>query len=199
MKLRSSYARNGPSCARRRQVSASQISPRRQCVGPASVYAEAVEFFGTLPLRNNPPRPGSPSSMQSKAPSCQLQSDQNEPDLWERFPSCAKAVFSRHLTSLRLPTIGAYDLHCTIICISLQSVTCHPVAATIAHWSITKIARSITPGRRLPNHCKIPAHPGRSVKAGSSSGGHQFRCPLCRAPTKSSSTDLSRSPQVHPG
>jgi hypothetical protein len=25
-----------------------------------------------------------------------------------------------------------YDLHCTIICILQQSVTCHPVAATIA-------------------------------------------------------------------
>ena len=62
-------------------------------------------------LRNNPPRPSSPSPMQSKSPPCQLQPDQNQPDLWERFPGCTKAIFCRHI----LPPVAAdwYIMTCT--------------------------------------------------------------------------------------
>jgi hypothetical protein len=65
-------------------------------VGRASVCRSGAMAAGSpcyFSLRDNSPRPGSLSSMPSKPPSCQLQPDQNEPDLWDRFPSCAKAIF----------------------------------------------------------------------------------------------------------
>lgn len=81
---------------------------------------------------------------------------------------------ARRLFSLGiLPPCGCgrsvhYDVHCTIICILLQSVTCHHVAATIAHCWIGKIARSITPGGVYPTTAEFQPTLDDSVKAGSS-------------------------------
>ena len=49
-------------------------------------------------LRNNP-RPSSPSPMPSKPPFGQLQPDQHQPDLRERFPGCVKAICGWHIVA----------------------------------------------------------------------------------------------------
>jgi hypothetical protein len=110
-------------------------------------------------LRNNPPRPSSPSPMQCKSPPCQLQPEQNQPNLWERFPGCTKAIFGRHI----LPPVAADRniMMCTgnhTYFAAIGDMPCRRCDDR-SLGSNQKIARSITSGRRLPNDRKIPAPP----------------------------------------
>lgn len=85
--------------------------------------------------------------MPSEPPSRQLQPDQNQPDLGERFPGCAKAIFCWHVLP---PAVAEHQciarLHGAIIRRGGRCQTGHPAAAAITHYWRDAA------GLSMPNH-----------------------------------------------
>jgi hypothetical protein len=85
--------------------------------------------------------------MPSEPPSRQLQPDQNQPDLGERFPGCAKAIFCWHVLP---PAVAEHQciarLHGAIIRRGGRCQAGHPAAAAITHY-----CRDAA-GLSMPNH-----------------------------------------------
>ena len=152
MKLRSQLRSKRPSCARRRRgSSARHISPRRQASARrASIGCCSGRILWESPAtktRHDLARRRLCKASLHLASFSRIRTNQIS---GRDFRVARRPIFSWHLTSLRLPTMVHYDRHCTIICISQQSVTCHPVAATIAHCRSSKIARLPGTHRRSP-------------------------------------------------